>query len=286
MLCSTFCHLRVSHRFEVELAARRFGTNFHVGSTLGGLYPLSSPIFCVSVMPRQKPTDANLQEVLPHTWDTNRDKKQICESVSLREKKEKRRRLADSQTCSLQIWKSGTLYSPWPLPPLYKHPRAGIRSPQPFDSSGWLIFGHHVDTPRANPPCQYMSVPMRFYVPRTASEPLPAVDPRLIRNAFSAQLNCLAISTMTLCLTGKITSMSTDSISPTLASNCFIARRVCRSTTLPPPLIQLGTTVSTWETGANRRTSWIFSKLSHKSFERQTEILIPGRCDCPTGELW
>ena len=89
MLCSTFCHLRVSHRFEVELAARRFGTNFHIGSTLGGLYPLSSLIFCVSVMPRQKPTDTNSREVLPHTWDTNRDKKQICKSVSLREKKVK-----------------------------------------------------------------------------------------------------------------------------------------------------------------------------------------------------
>ena len=61
VLCSTFCHLRVSHRFEVKLAARRFGTNFHVGSPLGGLYPLSSPIFCVSLMPRQKPTDANSQ---------------------------------------------------------------------------------------------------------------------------------------------------------------------------------------------------------------------------------
>jgi hypothetical protein len=105
VLCSTFCHLRVSCRFEVKLAAHRFGTNFHLGSPLGGLYPLSSRIFCVSVMPRQKPTDANLQEVLPHTWDTKRDKKQICKSVSLREKKVKKLQTCSlAQLADLEIW--------------------------------------------------------------------------------------------------------------------------------------------------------------------------------------
>ena len=106
VLCSTVCHLRVCCRFEVKLTACRFGTNFHVGSPLGGLYPLSSPIICVSFMPRQKPTDANSQEVLPHTWDTNRDKKQICESVSLQEKKQISCRLTDLQLADLEIWET------------------------------------------------------------------------------------------------------------------------------------------------------------------------------------
>ena len=47
MLCSTFCHLPVSRRLEVELTARRFATHFHVGSPLGGLYHLSSSIFVI-----------------------------------------------------------------------------------------------------------------------------------------------------------------------------------------------------------------------------------------------
>ena len=55
-------------------------------------------------MPRQKPTDTNSQEILPHTWDTNRDKKQISESVSLREKSKK---VADSQLADLEIWDTG-----------------------------------------------------------------------------------------------------------------------------------------------------------------------------------
>ena len=55
-------------------------------------------------MPRQKTNNANSQEDLSHTWDTNMDKKQICKSVSLVEKKQKSRRLTDSQHADMEIW--------------------------------------------------------------------------------------------------------------------------------------------------------------------------------------
>jgi hypothetical protein len=41
------------------------------------------------------------------------------------------------------------------------------------------------------------------------------------------------------------------------------------------PQLQFVTKVSTWEIRANRKTSWIFSKLRYESFGHQAEILIP-----------
>ena len=64
VLCSTFCHLRVSCRFEVELAACRFGTIFHVGSPLGGLYPLSSPRI-KKLSPSSPPTQVPYHTIQP-----------------------------------------------------------------------------------------------------------------------------------------------------------------------------------------------------------------------------
>ncbi len=72
VLCSTFCHLRVSHRFEVKLAARRFGTNFHVGSPLGGIYPLSSTIFVFLLCPAKNQLTQTRRKFspTPHTPGT------------------------------------------------------------------------------------------------------------------------------------------------------------------------------------------------------------------------
>jgi hypothetical protein len=64
VLCSTFCHLRVSRRFEVELAARRFGTKPLVGSPLGDLNPLSYR--------RMKPHPMSIIFSRPDNTDNNR----------------------------------------------------------------------------------------------------------------------------------------------------------------------------------------------------------------------
>ena len=64
VLCSTFCHLRASRRFEVELAARRLGTKPFVGSPLGDPHPLSSPRM-------KKPLTSLFNR--PHNTDSNRN---------------------------------------------------------------------------------------------------------------------------------------------------------------------------------------------------------------------
>ena len=60
------------------------------------------------ILPAKKQL-ADSQEVVPNTWDTIRQKRQICKCASCEKRKSKKGRLADR---SSQIWKSGTPYCP------------------------------------------------------------------------------------------------------------------------------------------------------------------------------